>query len=210
LVPKLNNFEVSPDYRFIEVSRELTKEEVQCQTDLFVSWHWETDVKIGNTKERDFRYMSNFDSRVMYTVPYIELEGDAVATAKWQGIPFNVGRLLEPASIDEAQGLLDSEYARIDGLISKVAERKQDTTDQKVRMLVRRDRLRSVYETSVDLGRLDYLDLAETGFSVDRIQEVIRFQHFTGKVVFERGGIEGSTTLAPFMRSAYRWKYRMD
>jgi len=210
LVPSLNNFEVSPDYKFISVEHQLDQAEKDEQIRLFVDWHWSTDLKIGNSKERDFRYESNFRSRVMYDDSYVEAAntlGVDIKDVRLKSWDKAVSLLSGSRDSATVKRLLSEDHARIDREITMACNHEVDSTVSKVRKLVRRDRLSSVMKASVDLRRADFLDLAEIGGRPGQVSSTIASEHFRNKVTFESDGTETTSDVSKLLATAYRWKY---
>jgi len=215
LVPKLNNFEVSPDYKFEFVEHQLDEADRNRQVELFIDWHWSTDLKIGNSKERDFQYESNFASRVMFAGPYekvYNLGGEEDAREVFslnKAYKYTGVRLIGRGNTDMCKTLLSKEQARIASEIDKAFFSECDSTERRQRILVKKNRLRTAMETSVDFSSLEPLDLAVEVGSSRYARAVVTGAGAALRrlVAFESDGAEEQIDISRLLVKAYQWKW---
>jgi len=218
LVPKLNNFEVSPDYKFKYVEHQLDEADRREQIELFIDWHWSTDLKIGDSKERDFRYTSNFESRVMYADPYEEVlqefpresELGRLVTVKNSdrvGFSWTVGHLMSEGDRYISKTMLRQEHARICDQIDKEALSENDSTVRRERILVRKNILKDALERSVNFSGIEALDLAVDSGRIEVQKGTLCSFRLGDKVAFDSDGAEESHDVSQLLVNAYRWKW---
>jgi hypothetical protein len=138
-----NNFDVPKDYRLVECDG---VDEGGKSEDLFVTWHWQTSIKLKDSKTINARYINECDRLLKREVVYIEAEdrwtwNPATWVAPSLKSRLEVGRHhLGRGQYDVVCGREGNELARVDELIDKDFYERFNRNSRKVRKIVRRNR----------------------------------------------------------------------